>query len=136
MRAIAHLRQITGDENITADTPLFQVRDYQGNLKPVLRQHYDNWYKFRLDEMGLDASLFTLHGWRHGGIQQVLMSEENLALCKITSDHSSDVILEYSYVPANRRLAISQKVNNNLSHFANQGLLQQAALPLRARRRA
>ena len=133
VRAIACLREITGEHNITADTPLFQVRDYQGNLKPVLRHHYDSWYKFRLGEMGLDASLFTLHGWRHGGIQQVLMSEENLALCKITSDHSSDVILEYSYVPANRRLEISQKVNNNLSQFVNQGLLQQAALPVRRR---
>ena len=84
-----------GDSNITADTPLFQTRDYAGNLRPILRHKFENWFNFRLDEMGLDSDLYTLHAWRHGGIQQVLMSEENLALAKLTSDHSSDVILEY-----------------------------------------
>ena len=132
VRALATLRHIIGEENITADTPLFQTRDYQGNLRPVLRAKYDMWYKFRLCEMGLDANLFTLHGWRHGGIQQVLMSEENLALAKLTSDHSSDVILEYSHVPANRRLTISRKVNHNLSRFVNGGLIVQALMPRHA----
>ena len=46
-----------------------------------------------------------------------MMSEENLALVKLTSDHTSDVILEYSHVPADRRLTISQKVNRNLATF-------------------
>ena len=45
------------------------------------------------------------------------MSENNLALAKLTSDHSSDVILEYSHVPADRRLIISQKVNRNLNCY-------------------
>ena len=67
--------------------------------------------------MGLNASKYSLHAWRHGGIQQALMSEQNLALVKLSSDHSSDVILEYSRVPADRRLIISQKVNRNLSTF-------------------
>ena len=67
--------------------------------------------------MGLNPALYTLHAWRHGGIQQTLMSEQNLALVKITSDHSSDIILEYSQVPADRRLLISQKVNRNLTTF-------------------
>ena len=67
--------------------------------------------------MGCNPDLYTLHAWRHGGIQQCLMSEQNLALCKLTSDHSSDVILEYSNVPADRRLVISQKVNQNLSMY-------------------
>ena len=104
VRAIALLRQIIGDENITPDTPLFQTRDYHGNLRPILRHKFDAWYRFRLREMDLDATKYTLHGWRSGGIQQVLMSENNLALAKLTSDHTSDVILEYSQVPANRRL--------------------------------
>ena len=87
--------------------------------------------------MGADPSLYTLHGWRHGGIQQVLLSEENLALAKLTSDHSSDVILEYSNVPADRRLTISQKVNKNLSKFVNGGLVaMMEQLPARVLRDA
>ena len=111
-----------GDDNITADTPLFQTRDYAGNLRPVLRHKYEAWFEMRLAEMGLDVNLYTLHGWRHGGIQQVLMSEDNLALAKLTSDHTSDVILEYSHVPADRRLLISRKINQNLSRLVNGGL--------------
>ena len=67
--------------------------------------------------MGCDPELYTLHGFRHGGVHQVLMSENNLALAKITSDHTSDVILEYSNVPADRRLVISQKINRNLNCY-------------------
>ena len=66
----------------------------------MLRHKFDAWFNHRLTEMGQDASLSTLPGWCQGGIQQVLMSEENLAHTKLTSDHSSDVILEYSNVPA------------------------------------
>ena len=129
VRALAVLRSMIGDNNITADTPLFQVWDFQGNLRPVLRHKFENWFNFRLSEMGLDASLYTLHGWRHGGIQQVLMSEENLALAKLTSDHSSDVILEYAHVPADRRLVISRKVNHNLNRYVNGGLAAMTQLP-------
>ena len=65
--------------------------------------------------MGADPDKFTLHGWCHGVIHQVLMSEQNLALTKLTSDHSSDVILNYAHVPANMRIIISQKINRNLN---------------------
>ena len=65
--------------------------------------------------MGLDASKFTLHGFRHAGIQEHLLAEGNLALCKLSSDHSSDAILEYSYIPVDRRLNISTKVNESLA---------------------
>ena len=68
----------------------------------------------RINNMGLDASLYTLHGFRHAGIQEHLMVEGNLALCKLSSDHSSDAIFEYSHVPVDRRLKISTKVNNSL----------------------
>ena len=118
-------------ENIGPDTPLFQTRTYDGALRPVLYHKFNAWYRFRLTEMGLDAKLFTLHGFRHGGIQQTLMSEGNLALCKITSVHSSDVILEYSHVPADRRLTISQKVNGNLTTFALGSSRAVAGLPSR-----
>ena len=135
VRALALLRNMVGDHNITADTPIFQTRDYAGNLRPILRHKFENWFNFRLEEMGLDSSLYTLHAWRHGGIQQVLMSEENLALAKLTSDHSSDVILEYSNVPADRRLVISRKVNRNLSRHVMGGLAIMNDLPRAVLRR-
>ena len=122
VRAIAALRNIVGEHNITDRTPLFQTRDYDGNLRPILRKKFDDWYRLRLREMDLDASKFTLHGFRAGGIQQVLMSEQNLALAKITSDHTSDVILNYSFVPADRRLTISQKINRNLNNVINKDI--------------
>ena len=56
------------------------------------------------------------------------MSEQNLALVKLTSDHSSDVIYEYSHVPADRRLTISQKINQNLNQYVLGG--DQPMLPL------
>ena len=129
VRALHLLRDMIGDDNITPDTPLFQTRDYAGNLRPVLRHKYEAWFNMRLAEMGLDVDLYTLHGWRHGGIQQVLMSEDNLALAKLTSDHTSDVILEYSHVPADRRLMISRKINHNLSRLVNGGLAVMNDLP-------
>ena len=136
VRALALLRSLVGDQNITADTPLFQTRGFDGSFRPVLRHKFEAWFNHRLTEMGQDATLYTLHGWRHGGIQQVLMSEENLALAKLTSDHSSDVILEYCNVPADRRLVISRKVNHNLSRLVNGELVRHMDLPRDVLRRA
>ena len=65
--------------------------------------------------MGVNPKLYTLHGFSHAGIQECLLAEGNLALCKLTSDHSSDAILEYAFIPPNRRLAISTKVNESLA---------------------
>ena len=129
LRAIAVLRSIVGENNITPDTPLFQTRDYDGTLRPILRHKFSDWFRFRLKEMKVDPSLYTLHGYRHGGIQQVLMSEQNLALAKITSDHTSDVILDYSFVPADRRLTISQKINRNLNNVVNNAITYTEPLP-------
>ena len=116
-RAIDSQRLLIGEANIGPDVPLIQTRDFQGNLRPVLYHKFTKWFKHSLSEMKLDSALYTLHAFRHGGIQQTLMSEQNLALVKLTSDHTSDVILEYSHVPADRRLTISQKVNRNLTTF-------------------
>ena len=129
VRAVETLRSIVGDANISADTPLFQTRDYLGNLRPIIRRKFDSWFNFRLREMGYDNNLYTLHAFRHGGIQNCLMSEQNLALCKLTSDHTSDVILEYSHVPADRRLIISQKMNQNLNTYYDKSIQPDNPLP-------
>ena len=117
VRAINSLRSMIGDAVIGPDTPLFQTRNFQGKLRPVLYHKFQKWFKYRLNEIKFDACSYTLHAFRQEGIQQTMMSEQNLALVKLTSDHTSDVILEYSHVPADRRLTISQKVNRNLATF-------------------
>ena len=80
----------------------------------IMRHKFDKWFRMRLGNMGLNPALYTLHSLRHAGIQEHLMVEGNLALCKLSSDHSSDAILEYSHVPVDRHLQISTKVNNSL----------------------
>ena len=109
---------MVGDANITADTPLFQTQDFDGNFRPVLRHKFDIWFKHRLAEMGANQDEFTLHAFRHGGIQEVLLAESNYALCRLSSDHASDCILQYSELPAECRLYISDNVNKGLAASA------------------
>ena len=115
VKAIFALIDIYGKHRCFGNTPVFQVPDHKGGFKPILREKFNRWFKHRIQSMGHDPSLFTLHGFRHGGIQECLLAEGNVALCKITSDHSSDAILEYAFVPAERRLTISDKVNKSLA---------------------
>ena len=69
--------------------------------------------------MGLQPEAYSMHGFQHGSIQELLLTEGNMALCKLTSDHSSDAILSYHNVPAARRLRISDKVNQRLAASLN-----------------
>ena len=115
VKAILSLVDIFGKAHCSGKTPVFQIPDGLGGFTMVLRHKYDGWFKTRIAKMGLDNSLYTLHAFRHGGIQECLLAESNYALCRLTSDHSSDAILEYAHVPPERRLQISRKVNNSLA---------------------
>ena len=121
VKAILGLVDIFGKDKCYGNRPIFQVPDGDGGFKVILRHKFDRWFRMRLCNMGLDSSMFTLHGFRHAGIQEHLLAEGNLALCKLSSDHSSDAILEYSHVPADRRLQISTKVNKSLEAAVQQG---------------
>ena len=112
--AILNLVRIYGKERCSGRVPVFQTPLDKGGFTPVVRDKFSKWFKCRLEHMGLDPSSFTLHGYRHGGIQETLLAEGNLALCRLSSDHSSDAIQEYAFVPAERRLDISAKVNAGL----------------------
>ena len=57
VRAINSLRGMFNDHEIGPDTPLFQTRNYQGYMRPVLYHKFQKWFKYRLKEMKLDASL-------------------------------------------------------------------------------
>ena len=113
--AILKLVRIYGRERCSGRVPVFQAPLDKGGFAPVVRDKFSLWFKDRLKHMGLDPSDFTLHGYRHGGIQETLLAEGNLALCKLSSDHSSNAIQSYAFVPAERRLSISAKVNAGLA---------------------
>ena len=115
VKAVLALVDVYGKDECFGDKPVFRLPDANGRLTPVVRDKFNRWFKFRIQAMGLDDSLYTLHGFRHGGIQECLLAEGNIALCKLTSDHSSDAIQEYAFVPAERRLTISDKVNKSLA---------------------
>ena len=115
VKAIFKLVSIYGKDHCCGRTPVFQAPRDDGSFVPVSRDKFSLWFKDRLSHMGLDSSAYTLHGYRHGGIQETLLAEGNLALCKLSSDHSSDAIQEYSFVPPERRLNISAKVNESLA---------------------
>ena len=115
VKAVFALIDVYGKHRCFGNTPVFQLPDGKGGFTPVLREKFDRWFKYRIRSMGLDSAAYTLHGFRHGGIQECLLAEGNIALCKLSSDHSSDAIQEYAFVPAVRRLAISSKVNSSLA---------------------
>ena len=115
VKAVLSLIDIYGKENCHGNIPVFKIPDGKDGFTVVQRHKFDWWFRLRLRNMGLDEKAYTLHGFRHAGIQECLLAEGNLALCKLTSDHSSDAILEYAFIPPNRRLSISNKVNLSLA---------------------
>ena len=115
VKAILKLVKIYGKDRCAGRNPVFQAPRDDGTFTPVNRDKFAMWFKHRINHMGLDASAYTLHGYRHGGIQETLLAEGNIALCKLSSDHSSDAIQEYAFVPPERRLNISAKVNASLA---------------------
>ena len=113
--ALRRLMRVYGPENCGPDSPVFRIPTSSGVWLPMIKSDYVSYFKSRISGMGLNSSNFSLHGFRHGSIQQMLLVEGNIALCKIQSGHTSDAILAYSTVPATRRLDISARVNRHLA---------------------
>lgn len=113
--ALRRLMRIYGPENCGPDSPVFRIPTSSGTWLPMIKNDYIAYFKTRISGMGLNPGDYSLHGFRAGSIQQMLLVEGNLALCKIQSGHSSDAILAYSTVPATSRLDISARVNRRLA---------------------
>ena len=80
----------------------------------MIKAEFLSFFRLRLTQMNLDPADYSLHGFRHGGIQQCLLTEPNLGLCQLASDHRSDAILVYNGVPPERRMFMSARVNESL----------------------
>ena len=108
------LATMYGRENCGPGTPVFRLPNSTGGWAVMTKADYIPFFRARLRQMGLDESLYSLHGFRHGAIQECMLVEKNMGLVKLTSDHASDAILAYSQVPPERRMDISAKINANL----------------------
>ena len=115
VRALSDLALMYGPEYMSEDSPVFLIPTPAGRFVPLKKSEYVNWLKARLTDMDLDASQYGMHSFRHGGIQQALLQEQNRALVQIASDHSSEAIMGYCVIPADRRMFLSAKVNRSLA---------------------
>ena len=99
------------------ENPVFLIPTSSGKFVPLKKSEYLGWFKARLTEMGLDASLYGIHSFRHGSVQEALLQESNKALVQLASDHSSEAIMGYAQIPPDRRMSLSAKVNRSLATY-------------------
>ena len=104
-----------GPAYMTQDTPVFLILTPSGKFVPLKKQEFVDWLRSRLASMGLPAEDFSVHSFRHGGVQQCILNEPNKALVQLASGHSSEAIMGYAQIPPERRMAISAKVNRSLA---------------------
>ena len=115
VQALDALANLYGQSSCTPNSPVFRLPAAGGGWTPMIKSDFEKFFKSRIGQMGLNQSQYSLHGFRHGGIQECLLSEGNMGLCQVTSDHMSDAILVYSQVPADRRMRISAQINTSLA---------------------
>ena len=115
VRALETLARMYGPEYMSPDTPVFLIPTPSGRFVPLKKQEFVDWLRSRLAAMGLPAEDFSVHSFRHGGVQQCVLNEPNKALVQLASGHSSEAIMGYAQIPPERRMAISAKVNRSLA---------------------
>ena len=117
--ALDGLVAMYGAASCKPGTPVFRIPSAVGGRTPMIKNDFIPFFKARVASMGLNPDSYTLHGFRHGSIQECLLSETNLGLCQITSDHASSAILTYAEVPPARRLDISARISASLARALN-----------------
>ena len=122
VRALTELAHMYGPEYVVPENPVFLVPTPSGKFVPIKKDEFLGWLRARLSSMGLEASDYAVHSFRHGAVQEALLNEENRALVQLASDHSSEAIMGYAQIPPNRRMSLSAKVNRSLSRLYNQVL--------------
>ena len=115
VRALDALVSLRGHHNCGESTTVFQLPDGKGGWRQMIKPQYEEWFKFRIKQMGLDPSKYMLHGFRHGSIQECFLVEDSVGIVKVTSDHASEAVMVYSGIPAERRMMVSHKMSSSLS---------------------
>ena len=117
VRALTGLARMYGPEYLKPDNLVFLIPTPMGRFVPIKKSMFLGWLRARLTGMGLRASDYGVHSFRHGAVQEALLNEDNRALVQLASDHSSEAIMGYAQVPLDRRMALSAKVNRSLAQF-------------------
>ena len=106
-----------GPEYLKPDNPVFLIPTSTGRFVPIKKSEFLEWLRARLTSMGLRASEYGVHSFRHGAVQEALLNEDNRALVQLASDHSSEAIMGYAQIPPDRRMSLSAKVNRSLATY-------------------
>ena len=118
VRALMELARMYGPEYVKPEMPVFLIPTPSGKFVPIKKAEFISWLRARLTGMGLKASDYGAHSFRHGGVQEGLLNEDNRALVQLASDHSSEAIMGYAQIPPDRRMSLSAKINRSLSSLA------------------
>lgn len=113
-----------GKDCIRHDDLVFVVPGGAGKWRPLVKYEFKEWLDVRFAQMGLEPGVRRIHGFRHGGINQAILSESNLQLVKISSNHLSDCINAYSHIPPARRFQVSSKMIEAMSVQLSTGPVQ------------
>ena len=108
------MAKIRGYKNCGEDELVFQVPDGNGSWRPLVKYNFKSWLDLRFGEMGVDKTTHHVHGFRHGALNFAILSEPNIHLIKVSSNHLSDAIFCYSKIPAISRFQVSEKMMENL----------------------
>ena len=117
VRALTTLARMYGPEYVKPQNPVFLVPTPSGAFVPIKKSEFLGWLRARPTGMGLKASDYGVHSFRHGAVQEALLNESNKALVQLASDHSSEAIMGYAQIPPARRMALSAKVNQSLARL-------------------
>ena len=115
VRALTDLADMYGTEYIVPSNPMFMIPTPSGRFVPLKKSEFVSWFRGRLTAMDLVAADYGVHSFRHGGIQAALLQEQKSTLVQLASDHSSEAILGYCAIPADRRMYLSARVNQSLA---------------------
>ena len=115
VKTLATLANMYGPENIDPASPVLRIPTQSGAFVPLKKAEFVSWFRSRLTEMGLPASRFSVHSFRHGSIQQAVLNETNRVLVQLASGHASDAVLGYALIPPERRFHLSKKINASVS---------------------
>jgi hypothetical protein len=69
-----------------------------------------NVMRMQLAKLGLDASSYSFHSFRHGSIQTAVLAQPSLELVKLQSGHMSDAVMVYTQMPGAARMVTGAKM--------------------------
>ena len=114
VKALHDLAELRGAHHCADDDPVF-ARWSGCGWAPLTKPPVDKLFKAQLARMGLDPSMFSLHSFRHGGLQDGMAANVPISYLRLHSDHKSEAIQAYLHLPVEKRVCVAQELARNLS---------------------